>query len=40
MSNYTREYIQQHPQEVKRLLGIDFDQLSSLSLVDQKSLYI
>ena len=30
MSNYTGEYIQKHPQEVKRLLGIDFDQLEQL----------
>ena len=30
MSNYTWEYIQKHPQEVKRLLGIDFDQLEQL----------
>ena len=30
MSNYTWEYIQKHPQEVKRLLGIDFEQLQQL----------
>ena len=30
MSNYTWEYIQQHPQEVKRLLGISFEQLEQL----------
>ena len=30
MSNYTWEYIQQHPQEVKRLLGISYEQLGQL----------
>ena len=30
MSNYTWEYIQKHPQEVKRLLEINFDQLEQL----------
>lgn len=30
MSNYTWEYIQQHPQEVKRLLGISYEQLEQL----------
>ena len=30
MSNYTREYIKQHPQEVKRLLGISYEQLEQL----------
>ncbi len=30
MSNYTWEYIQKYPQEVKRLSGIDFDQLKQL----------
>ena len=30
MSNYTWEYIRKHPQKVKRLLGIDFDQLEQL----------
>ncbi len=30
MSNYTGEYIQKHPQKVKRLLGIDFHQLEQL----------
>ena len=30
MSNYTWKYIQKHPQEVKRLLGIDFEQLQQL----------
>jgi IS5 family transposase len=30
MDNYTWEYIQKHPQETKRLLGIDHDQLRQL----------
>lgn len=30
MSNYTWLYIQQHPQEVKRLLGISYEQLEQL----------
>ena len=30
MSNYTWAYIQQHPQEVKRLLGISDEQLEQL----------
>jgi hypothetical protein len=30
MSNYTWSYIQQHPEEVKRLLGISFEQLQQL----------
>jgi len=30
MSNYTWSYIQQHPQEVKRLLGISYGQLEQL----------
>ena len=30
MSNYIWEYIRKHPLEVKRLLGIDFDQLEQL----------
>lgn len=30
MSNYTWDYIQNHPQETKRLLGIDYDQLTKL----------
>jgi PHP family Zn ribbon phosphoesterase len=30
MSNYTWLYIQQHPQEVKRLLGITYEQLEQL----------
>ncbi len=30
MSNYTWVYIQQHPQEVKRLLGISDEQLEQL----------
>jgi hypothetical protein len=30
MSNYTWKYIEQHPQEVKRLLGINYTQLTQL----------
>ena len=30
MSNYTWKYIQKHPRDVKRLLGIDFEQLQAL----------
>jgi hypothetical protein len=30
MDNYTWEYIQKHPLETKRLLGIDYDQLGQL----------
>lgn len=30
MSNYTWEYIKKHPQEVKRLLGISYEQLDQL----------
>ncbi len=30
MSNYTWEYIKKHPQEVKRLLGISYEQLEQL----------
>ena len=30
MNNYTWDYIQKHPQETKRLLGIDYDQLTQL----------
>jgi four helix bundle protein len=30
MSNYTWEYIKQHPQEVQRLLGISYEQLEQL----------
>ena len=30
MSNYTWDYIQQHPKETKRLLGIDYEQLEKL----------
>ena len=30
MSNYTWSYVQQHPQEVKRLLGISYEQLEQL----------
>lgn len=30
MTNYTWDYIQKHPQETKRLLGIDYDQLEKL----------
>lgn len=30
MSNYTWKYIKQHPQEVKRLLGISYEQLEQL----------
>jgi hypothetical protein len=30
MNNYTWSYIQLHPQETKRLLGIDYDQLQDL----------
>ncbi len=30
MSNYTWEYIRKHPRDVKRLLGIDFEQLQQL----------
>jgi hypothetical protein len=30
MDNYTWEYIQKHPKETKRLLGIDYDQLRQL----------
>ena len=30
MDNYTWNYIQNHPQETKRLLGINYEQLQSL----------
>ena len=30
MENYTWDYIQKHPQETKRLLGIDYQQLEQL----------
>ena len=30
MNNYTWNYIQNHPQETKRLLGINYEQLQSL----------
>jgi hypothetical protein len=30
MSNYTWQYIQDHKQETKRLLGIDYKQLEEL----------
>lgn len=30
MNNYTWQYIQSHPKEVKRLLGIDYEQLEQL----------
>ena len=30
MNNYTWDYIQKHPQETKRLLGIDYEQLEKL----------
>ena len=30
MNNYTWDYIQKHPQETKRLLGIDYEQLGKL----------
>lgn len=30
MQNYTWDYIQKHPKETKRLLGIDYDQLKQL----------
>lgn len=30
MSNYTWKYIKEHPQEVKRLLGINYEQLEQL----------
>ena len=30
MTNYTWKYIEQHPQEVKRLLGINYEQLEQL----------
>jgi hypothetical protein len=30
MKNYTWDYIQKHPQETKRLLGIDYEQLKQL----------
>ena len=30
MSNYTWDYIQKHPQQIKRLLGIDYEQLIQL----------
>jgi hypothetical protein len=30
MNNYTWQYIQSHPKEVKRLLGIDYKQLEQL----------
>ncbi len=30
MNNYTWNYIQSHPQETKRLLGINYDQLQDL----------
>ena len=30
MKNYTWDYIQRHPQQTKRLLGIDYDQLIKL----------
>jgi Helix-turn-helix of DDE superfamily endonuclease len=30
MDNYTWDYIQKHPQETKRLLGIDYEQLGQL----------
>ena len=30
MNNYTWDYIQKHPQETKRLLGINYEQLEKL----------
>ncbi len=30
MENYTWDYIQKHPQEIKRLLGINYEQLGQL----------
>ena len=30
MNNYTWSYIQNHPKETKRLLGIDYEQLQQL----------
>lgn len=30
MDNYTWDYLQKHPKEIKRLLGIDYDQLGQL----------
>jgi len=30
MKNYTWDYIQKHPQETKRLLGINYEQLKQL----------
>lgn len=30
MKNYTWDYIQKHPQETKRLLGINYEQLTQL----------
>ncbi len=30
MDNYTWDYIQKHPKETKRLLGIDYNQLRQL----------
>lgn len=30
MDNYTWEYIQKHPKETKRLLGINYEQLRGL----------
>jgi hypothetical protein len=30
MENYTWHYIQNHPQETRRLLGIDYEQLEQL----------
>lgn len=42
MNNYTWDYIQKHPKETKRLLGIDFEQLEQLiekgKIIHQKNL--